>query len=420
MLVHHFIRDFLLPNPLLAAGVAAGLLSAIGLLYLVARSYSAPARRYDVRHEHSPAEKYFAYSSEAIVVTNRDEKIVDLNPRAESMFRFARGELFGQPIEMLIADRSHAFHASRRYNYLASPQMRSMGLDLDLVGRRNDGVEFPLHMRLSFVPGERGDLVVASMTDMGGRLATEREARRTELLAALGAVVAGVAHELNNPLSVICTRMELTRQQMGRLELPAQVRNDLRIIDHHAHRAGRIAYELLALARERPKERMRAVDVNDIVDRAMVLMADQMLKGGIRIDLVLERSLPPVLGDPVALEQVLINLLANARDAMPEGGAIRIETRAIAGRPGWLYLALTDTGCGVLPDHLSRLFELFYTTKTSGAGLGLWLSRRIVLEHRGTIEAHSRPGKGSTFMVSLPQIETGKPAAADSNAHIRA
>jgi two-component system NtrC family sensor kinase len=119
---------------------------------------------------------------------------------------------------------------------------------------------------------------------------------------------------------------------------------------------------------------------------------------------VLDATLPAVLGDANALQQVLLNLLTNAREALTDGGEIRIETGRDPARPGWLRLIVADTGPGIPPAHLPHLFEPFYTTKPSGTGLGLAVSYGIVQDHLGTIDVHSVPGHGATFTLSFPVL----------------
>jgi signal transduction histidine kinase len=121
----------------------------------------------------------------------------------------------------------------------------------------------------------------------------------------------------------------------------------------------------------------------------------------VRVLASLDRALPPLLGDPNTLHQVLMNLLTNAREAMPEGGEIRIET-APSDRPGWIRLHVADTGPGIPAEELSKIFDPFYTTKRTGTGLGLSVTYGIIQEHGGTIDVKSRPGAGTTFTLDFP------------------
>ena len=139
-----------------------------------------------------------------------------------------------------------------------------------------------------------------------------------------------------------------------------------------------------------------------MINAALLLIGDQLRKVDIDVQTNLDRTLPPIMGHAIALERVLINLLSNARDAMPQGGAVMITSGLLSDRLGWLHLTVADTGPGIPADTLDKVFNLLYTTKANGSGLGLWLSRRIVHEHNGRIEVQSEPGRGTTFTITLP------------------
>jgi signal transduction histidine kinase len=146
------------------------------------------------------------------------------------------------------------------------------------------------------------------------------------------------------------------------------------------------------------------VDVNGSIDETLLLMGKQLSKDGVQMSVSLDRTLGAVLGDTNALQQVLINLLLNARDAMPRGGEVRIETAREPDRAGWLRLTVADTGEGMGSDELARIWEAFYTTKTAGTGLGLSVSHKIIREHGGAVAVQSEPGHGTTFVILLPMV----------------
>lgn len=247
---------------------------------------------------------------------------------------------------------------------------------------------------------------VLLIEDITERVALERSARQAEKLAALGTLSAGLVHELNNPISVISSRIELMLQEAEERRLPPQVRDDLQVLHRHAQRVARIARGLLSFARQSPGDR-RLLDLNQIVEDTLLLMEKQVSKEGIMVRRSLAPDLPPMEGDPNALQQVVLNLLTNARDAMDDGGEIRIETGTVDGRPGWLRLVVSDNGPGIPLEHLPKIFDPFYTTKADGTGLGLSISYGIVREHQGTIDVQSQPGKGTTFVLAFPALGSG-------------
>jgi signal transduction histidine kinase len=250
---------------------------------------------------------------------------------------------------------------------------------------------------------------MAFITDITERLKLEHESRRSEKLVTLGAISAGIAHELNNPIGIICSRIELMLADAESRKLPAEVEEDLHVLYRNALRVSKTAQGLLTLARHRPKQRL-PVDINAEVEEALLLVGKQMTKDGVHVTTVLDRTLPAIIGDSVALQEVLLNLIMNAREAISGGGTLRIETDRVLDRSDWVRLTVADSGCGIAAEAMAKLFDPFYTNKPNGTGLGLWVSKRIVRDHRGTIDVQSEPGKGTTFTVSLPSINADESA----------
>ena len=349
-----------------------------------------------------PYEEYFKAATEGLIVVDRTGRILEANAGVERLFGYSEEELIGQPIELLVPEQLRDLHSKHVNDFFAAPRTRAMGRGLSLAGRRKDGSEFPLEISLTYARDtRRGDLVVAAIIDISERLALEQEVRRAETLTSLGTLAAGIAHDLNNPLQVIRSTSEFLLESPD--STPAsEMREDHATIQRQAQRASSIIEEFLQLSRQREKV-LAPVDINDLVDRALLLIGEQMRKVGIRLETRLDRSLPEITGDAIALERVLINLLANARDAMPHGGAITITSGLVTEQPEWLHLTVADSGPGIHPDALSKVFNLLYTTKSDGSGLGLWLSRRIIHEHNGKIDVQTELGKGTSFTIRLPK-----------------
>lgn len=236
-------------------------------------------------------------------------------------------------------------------------------------------------------------------------LARQRQAlARQEKLAGLGRLVTGVVHELNNPLGIVSSRAELLLADAERSGLPGQVVDDLRVVHRNVRRATAITQALLTFARQAPLE-PRPVDVNDVVEDALVLSADAFTAGQVSVERALDRTLPGILGDPYALGQALLALLKNACEAMPGGGRIRVTTGREPGRPDWIRLLVADTGAGISVEALPRLFEPFHTTKPRAPGLGLAVAYGIVGDHGGQIEVESSSAGGTTVVITLPAEE---------------
>jgi PAS domain S-box-containing protein len=349
-----------------------------------------------------PYTEYFKAASEGLIVVDRGGRILEVNPKTEQLFGYAHGELVGRRVEILLPERLGEVHRHHRDSYFAAPRTRSMGAGLNLVARRKDGSEFPVEVSLTYARGtSRGDLVVGALTDISQRLALEHEARRVETIAALGTVAAGIAHDLNNPLQIILSRAELL---LADETLTREARNDVAVMQRHAQSASRIVDEFVHLSRH-SKRSSAPIDINRVVTDTLMLMGEQFRKAGIHIRTIIDRDLPLVTGDATGLERVMVNLLTNARDVMPEGGVVTIQGSRMCDRPQWLRLTVADTGPGVPQELLCKIFDLLYTTKTDGTGLGLWLSRRIILEHNGKIEVESVPGRGTIFTIMLPAAD---------------
>jgi two-component system cell cycle sensor histidine kinase/response regulator CckA len=341
--------------------------------------------------------------SEAILLINEAGAIVSLNRRAEEMFGYARESLLGRPLEMLLPERLRATHAGHRAAYFQDPHVRPMGQGLDLLARRKDGTEFPVEISLSYVRSDEGVQALAFVTEITQRRAMERATRQAERLAALGRLSAGIAHEVNNPIGIILSRIEIMLLDAQAQPLPGKVADDLRVLHRHAQRVAGIAHGLLSFARESSGTR-RPVDLNDVVEETLLLVEKEARAAGIAIRRALAPDVPPVLADGSALQQVLLNLITNAREALGPGGEITLETTAVADRPGAARLVVRDTGAGIPPDVLPKIFDPFFTTKSEGTGLGLSISYGIVREHNATIDVESRPGEGTTFVLMFPSM----------------
>jgi len=344
---------------------------------------------------------FFESAAEAILIVNVAGRIVRANARGEAMFGYAPDELLDQPIERLLPERLRDAHREHRAHYFEAPRTRSMGLGLDLFGQRKDGSEFPIEISLTSIQTPDGSLAMALVTDISERRTLERAARQQEKLAALATLSAGIAHELNNPIGIISTRIELMLQDVESQPLPTDVVDDLHVLYRNIQRITRIAAGLLSFARQSPEE-PGPVDLNGVVEETLLLMSRQLGNDGVQVNLALDPAPGQIWGHANALQQVLMNLLLNARDAMPGGGQIRIETGAHPDRSGWTRLVVADTGDGMDPEGLVKLWEPFYTTKASGTGLGLSVSQKIIREHGGVVDVVSAPGRGTTFNIQFP------------------
>jgi PAS domain S-box-containing protein len=351
----------------------------------------------------------FEAASDAILIVDQRGTITSANRKSEETFGYPREALLGQTLEMLLPERLRSRHIGHRASYFQNPHARPMGLGLDLVARRADGTEFPVEVSLSYIQTEDGLRALAFVTDITERQAMERAARQADRLAALGRLSAGIAHEVNNPIGIISSRIEIMLLDAEAQPLPGTVMEDLKVLHRHAQRVARIAHGLLSFARASSIHHA-TVDLNQVVEETLLLMEKDLGKRGITIHRSLTANLPPVQGDSSALQQVMMNLLTNAGDALGRGGEISLETCPISGDEERVRLTVRDTGPGISPEILPRIFDPFYTTKSDGTGLGLSISYSIVHEHKGTIDVESLPGEGTVFILTFPRAGRDVPA----------
>ncbi len=264
-----------------------------------------------------------------------------------------------------------------------------------------------------------------AFNDMVSRLAdTQRQLAQADKLASVGRLAAGVAHEINNPLTGVLSYASLLRK---RFEGDAATREDLDVIVRETVRCRGIIRELLDFARPAPPSR-KAVDLNEVARRAVAVVMAQLNLRQVSLSLDLGEGLPMVQADPNQLQQVVVNLLLNAADAIGDaGGTIALGTASCevplreegeeaaapqAFVPG-VALSVSDTGCGIPPEDLPRLFEPFFSTKGSrGTGLGLAVTWGLVEGHGGTLEVQSEPGAGSCFTVKIPLAQAPRDGSA--------
>jgi PAS domain S-box-containing protein len=354
-----------------------------------------------LRRSEAQAHAILEAAAQAIVIVDEGGTILSVNRQAEVMFGHPREQLVGTAVETLLPKRLQERHAQHRATYFRDPHVRPMGRGLDLLARRADGTEFPVEISLSYVQTDEGLRALAFITDITQRQRLERATRQTERLSALGQLSAGVAHEINNPIGVMTTRIELMLMDAEANELPAEVVEDLKVLHRHAQRVATITTGLLSFARQSPQERT-LVDLNGVVGDVLVLLGRQLERQGVQVHRDLEPSLPPVLGHANALQQVVLNLVTNAAQAMPTGGEVTITT---ALERATIRLAVIDNGPGIAPEHLPHVFEPFFTTKPAGTGLGLSVTYGILNDHNATVDVESTPGQGTRFVLTFPVAE---------------
>ncbi len=382
---------------------------------------------------------------DAVVCVDAGGRIVLVNAQTERLFRYRRDELTGQPVEILVPDAIKTGHPARRAGYLTDPRPRPMGEGLELAGRRRDGSTFPAEISLSAIDTGAGILVMAAVRDVTERLELQAERERlktqterdrlerqlyqSQRLESLGQLAGGVAHDFNNLLAVISNYAAFVAEEVASRTPQDEwqaVRQDIQQIERATERAAALTRQLLAFAR-RDVIQPRSLNLNHVIEGIEQLLV-RTLGEHVELSNDLATGLSPVLADPGQIEQVLVNLAVNARDAMPAGGKLIISTTSTnvdadhaASRVGlapgrYVSLKVSDTGTGMSQEVIDRAFEPFFTTKAKGGGTGLGLATvyGIVSQLGGYVQIYSEPGLGTTFTILLP--ETSRPAEEPSSA----
>jgi PAS domain S-box-containing protein len=353
---------------------------------------------------------------DAIITVDTNQRIVVFNKSAEEIFHCSASEALGQLLEKFIPERfraSHRQHVQKFSN--TGVTARSMYSPGTLFGIRADGEEFPIEATISQVNDNTEKLLTVILRDIGARVRMEAELRHAQKMEAVGQLAGGVAHEFNNFLGVILGYTELLTHEEGQSEV---LRRNLAEIKAATQHAASLTRQLLMFSRKQVSQ-TEVLDLNQSVWEGHKLLR-RLVPANIDIVPVLAPAAAWVKVDAGQVQQVLINLVINARDAMPEGGKIVIEISNIeidtasASQHGdlpagsYVDLSISDTGCGMNEEALGHIFEPFYTTKGPGKGTGLGLSTvyGIVKQSGGQITVQSATGKGTIFRIYLPKAQT--------------
>jgi PAS domain S-box-containing protein len=352
--------------------------------------------------EHSPA---------GIVTTDVQGRITYWSPRSEELLGYRSDEVLGRPVAELQRGGREAARALMRRLRLED---RVREHEAEILAR--DGRWVECRFSLALLRDSAGATIgtLAILEDTSERKRLEAQLRQAQKMEAVGRLAGGIAHDFNNLLAVIMGHSDLIRSVLKKGDALA---HDVEQIRRASERAASLTRQLLAFSR-RQFLQPQVIDVNTLVGN-LGTMLHRLIGEDVQLELRLDPETGRVSADPGQLEQVIMNLAVNARDAMPQGGRLTLETAPaslgqtfVTAHPGstagaHVRLSIHDTGCGMGPDVLSHLFEPFFTTKEPGRGTGLGLSTvyGIVKQHRGYVDVTSEPGRGSSFEVYLPRVE---------------
>ncbi len=411
------------------------------LYYLIKNQLSTILRSESALRESEKKHRALLESaSEGIVITNETGKMVMVNAKTEKLFGYHRDELIGQSVELLLPEKLQEGHQQHRLEYRQDMQQRPMGKGRHLTGQRKDSSEFPVEISLSPVRTDEGTLVMSFISDISERKRAQEVAKeqqqqlmQADKMATLGILVSGVAHEINNPNNYILLNgkilsrawndvapiLEKYYQEHGDFSLAGMAYSKAHKkigqliggISEGAKRIQKIVQSLKDFARQEREDIQQQVDINSVVESAIVIINNLIKKSTHNFSVQYGQDIPNIRGNFQQLEQVVINLITNSCQALPDQDrAITVVTEYDADAHR-VRLRVTDEGPGISEENLKRILDPFFTTKrdAGGTGLGLSISYNIAKDHGGKLDFNSEPGKGTTVTLSLPvdyQVKT--------------
>jgi PAS domain S-box-containing protein len=362
----------------------------------------------EARRAHALLESTFNAISDAIVVTDTSGRITQANKTVLRLFNRTPDEVIGDTCHSLLAEGQDCPH-------IQSPGNEGV-IERELLNRERDKI---LNLRVTSVtdPAQQTVSFIHVIRDISRERVIERHLIQAERMSLAGQMVSAVAHEVATPLSVVANIAEMLRLDA---EPDSPTATDLGKIIIQARRVTEMMRSLLNFVRQAPAQ-YASVDLRQLARETLELMNYELRKARIETRFDADSAVPAVWGDAAQLQQVLLNLLTNAMEAMKDGGRITVRigiTESGSGEPKAVVLAVEDTGPGIAPEALGKIFDFFFTTRNGegGTGLGLAITRQIVEGHRGRVTAENISGGGARFTVTLPaafpQHRNSQPEAA--------
>jgi PAS domain S-box-containing protein len=331
--------------------------------------------------------------ADAVMVVSRERRILSLNHPAGELLGRSPSELQGKPLSEVVSP-DDPLQLIVEEAFVAQQAVGPRIVPLRVADR-----EVPHTLTAQRLGDADVFGVMVSARDMEKLSRLGSHLSYSQKLAALGRLTSGVAHEIKNPLNAMVIHVELLRQKLGKGS--PEARGYLDVLEEEIRRLDGVIQGFLKFTR--PEElQLEAIRIEEVLSEATRLLVGEVERNGIRMETQIAPDLPKVYGDRELLQQAVLNLLINACEAMPEGGELRLT----ASRPeeGRVVLDIQDTGVGIETDELPKIFDLYYTTKSRGSGIGLSMVYRIIQLHAGDVKVDSTPGQGTRFTITLPEV----------------
>lgn len=344
-------------------------------------------------------------ASDAIICINSHGNIHYWNNAAETIFGYSADEAIGKSLTLMMPERFRQAHQEAMNRVVSAGESKILSKTVESNGLRKDGSEFPMELSLSSWETREGTLFTGIARDITARIQAEEELKKTQeqlqrsrVLALLGEMTAGIAHEVNNPLGSVLLYSELLMAS----DISPQTRKDLKVIHHEAKRAAKIMTDLLMYGRK-VKPQIRRVNLYKVLTKVLSMRRYRQKVENISAIICHQGGPLYVKGDFTQLMQLFINIVLNAEEAMKEKshGNIIIQMEA---DEEWARVSIADNGPGIPEENLEQVFFPFFSTKKVGEGIGLGLSTcfGIINSHNGMIRAEQNEMGGATFILELP------------------
>ncbi len=357
---------------------------------------------------------------DGIVLINEQGIIERVNPAAEALFGFSADELMTHNVKMLMPNGDRLRHDNYIQHYLETGERRIIGIGRETIGQRKDGSQFPLYLSVGHINDPSRPGFVGILRDLTSQRDSEHEMAQTELeirqlrerlvhvarVSTLGEMVTGIAHEVNQPLTVIATYAQGCRRMIdGGLDDPTELLEAVNTIASQAERAATVISRIRNFAKNSELVRV-ACDCPEILAEVVALAKVYAAEVSVKIVTQFEtNNLPLVKVDPIQVQQVVLNLINNAIESMSSIAGDKVVTICVGRRgEGMVEVSVADTGEGIAAEIEEKVFDTFFSTKSNGLGVGLAICQSLVQAQGGKIAVENNQGSGCTFRFTLPAM----------------